>query len=267
MSTPVTAIIPVAGRGTRMRPLTEVVPKELFPVGRLPVLHHVVTELVDGGVDRIVVVNSPTKPTIADYVRRVLVPEVGYPAGIDIEVVNQGQVPGNGGAILTAAQHAGGGPALVVWGDELFLGPSRVAQLLAAWRATETPIISVVEVKREDVSRCGIVLPSGEVGPYLRVQSIVEKPNPDELASRTASVGGFLVTDAVLDVLHTTPPRADGEVYLSTALTTFARSQLLLGCRLGARWYETGSPEGFARAFVAMAQHERLVPAPVIATS
>lgn len=240
-----------------MRPLTEVMPKELLPVGRLPVLHHIVTELAKAGVSQIVVVSSPLKPAIAMYIDRVLIPEMGR--SVTIETIHQGSVTGNGGAVLTAAEHIGGGPFLVVWGDEVFLGPSRTEQLLTAWRATQTPVISVVEVASKDVKGCGMILSSREVGSYIRIHSILEKPNPNQLASRTASVGGFLVTDSILNKLSTTPPRADGEVYLSEALATFAHTNVLLGCRLKAQWYETGSPEGYARAFNAVAKRDRLI--------
>ena len=257
----ITAVVPVAGRGSRMAPLTSVVPKELFPLGRLPVLHHVVAELVDADVQRVVLVTSPGKPALAEYVERVLVPTLCAPAGVEVLLVDQGPVRGNGGAVLTGAEHAGGRPFLVVWGDEVFVGASRARELLACHVETAAPCLALVKVGDADVPRCGIVEPAGRLGRYTRVAVIVEKPGAHETRSRLASVGGFVVDTGVLAELRRTSPAEDGEVYLSAALSAFAATHPLVGCLVSSTWYETGSPEGYALAFDAVARAEGLLAA------
>ncbi|GIG20595.1 UTP--glucose-1-phosphate uridylyltransferase [Cellulomonas chitinilytica] len=257
-----TAVVPVAGRGSRMGPLTSVVPKELFPLGRLPVLHHVVAELVEAGIERVVLVTSPGKAALNTYVERVLVPAECAPAGVEVRLVRQGPVPGNGGAILTGAEHADGEPFLVVWGDEVFVGPSRAAALLECHDVTGLPCLALVEVGDDDVPRCGIAHVQGPHGPYVRVGGIVEKPAAHEVESRLASVGGVVVDAGLLAELRRTPPGPDGEVYLSAALATHAAGHPVLGCLLASTWHETGSPEGYARAFVAVARTEGLLGLP-----
>ncbi len=61
------AVIPVAGRGTRLLPLTKSQPKEMLPVGGKPVVQHVVEELAASGVRRMLFVTGPGKSAIENH--------------------------------------------------------------------------------------------------------------------------------------------------------------------------------------------------------
>lgn len=255
-----TAVVPVAGRGSRLGPLCGTVPKELFPLGRSCVLHHVADELESAGIKRIILVTSPAKPAIAHYVERVLRPALGC----DIELAFQGEVPGNGGAILTGAERAGREPFLVVWGDEIFLQGSRTQELFDAYLRSGRPTIALARIRDDEVSKCGIAVARPLSHGRCRIERILEKPAPAETTSRLASVGGFLVNDDLVEVLRTCPPRPDGEVYLSTALSAYAATAPLDGTVLNCDWYETGSFEGYARTAIALALRERTITADTV---
>jgi len=239
------AVIPVAGHGTRMAKLTQGAAKELLPLAGRPVLEHVLTELHDAGVREVVLISRPGKPDIDEFAARIRRDER---LDLHLEVRHQGPVSGNGGAILTGAQFFDGRPFLVVWGDEVFAGPSRTAQLIAAYEDLRAPVISLIRVSDEQVASCAIA--DGE--PYRpgiqRILELHEKPDPAAVRSRWGSVGGFLLDGTVTAQLERTPPSADGEIYLSTALDAVARNGSLFGAELPAEWFDTGSVAGYARA-------------------
>src|SRR4051794_31250560 len=103
------AVIPVAGHGSRMRQLTGGASKELLPLANRPVLEHVLVELQDAGVREVVLVSRPGKPDIDEFVARARCEER---FDLQLEVRDQGPVPGNGGAILTGARSFEGRPFL-----------------------------------------------------------------------------------------------------------------------------------------------------------
>ena len=113
-----TAIIPVAGKGTRMLPATRAVPKELLPVLDRPLIDFAVDEARDAGIERLVFVNHPEKEAI----RRHIVEDLPYsPDGDAIEVIFASQPVqlGLGHAVLVARDYVLPGPIAVILPDDL----------------------------------------------------------------------------------------------------------------------------------------------------
>ena len=134
-----TAVVPVAGRGTRMRPATRALPKEMLPVGDRPVVQHVVEELAASGIERVVFVTAPGKEAIAEHF-------VGDTAGVALASVVQAVPRGLGDAVLQAH-------GLV--GDERFaiaLGDCIVGTTCWSSRGSAPRCVSTVPCAR---SRCG----------------------------------------------------------------------------------------------------------------
>lgn len=240
-----TAVIPAAGRGTRLGRLTQAIPKELLPLGDRPTLDVVLDELVDAGIDRVVIVTRPDKTVLNDYVTDVLQGEFRA-RGVVLALCPQDAGPGNGGAILSAAGRLPAEPFIVLWGDEVVFGANRTRAVLERHRQTGRPTIAVVRAPRSALRRCGVA----RIAPDGSVRELVEKPS-DPPADGLASVGGYVVTAEVLDALRATPPAADGEVYLSAALADVARAGGVQTSVVHGDWHETGSPAGYAGAFAA----------------
>lgn len=240
-----TAVIPAAGRGTRLGRLTQAVPKELLPLGTRPTLDIVLDELVDAGIERVVIVTRPDKAALNDYVTNVLQGELRA-RGVVLELCPQDAGPGNGGAILSAAARIGVEPFVVLWGDEVVFGVNRTASVLERHRETGRPTIAVVRVPRDALRRCGVA----RVGSDGSVCELVEKP-ADPPVDGLASVGGYVVTAEVVEALRATRPSTDGEVYLSAALADVARAGGVQTAEVLGDWHETGSPSGYADAFAA----------------
>lgn len=250
-TTPVrTAVLPVAGRGTRLGRLTQAVPKELLPLGSRPTLDLVLDELVEAGVERAVLVTRPDKTVLNDYVTTVLGPDVRT-RGLAVELCDQVAGPGNGGAVLSAAERLDGEPAIVLWGDEVVFGSNRTDAVLRQHRRTGRPTIAVVRTTRAVLRRCGVARVDGDD----RVVELVEKP-VDPPADGLASIGGVVVDDEVLAALRGVAPAADGELYLSAALAEVVKTGRVDAAEISGSWHETGSVAGYLAAFAAAANGE-----------
>ena len=155
-----TAVVPVAGLATRLRPLSRGVPKGLLPVAGRPVIQHIVDELEACGIERVVLVTGRGRAAFAAH--------FADSRGPEMACVDQPEPLGLGDAILRAAPLLDG-PFVIALGDAL-LGrgaPARVVQrLVAAVEAGAGAAVAVEEVAADETRRYGIVAPAGEGDPF-----------------------------------------------------------------------------------------------------
>lgn len=256
---PTVAVIPAAGFGTRLRPLTNAIPKEMLPVGRRLALEHIVDELRAAGITRIVFVLSPTKEA---FIRRHFGEEG---EGISFSYALQPEMRGLGDAILCAEAEvtaAGSGPFVVALGDAVFEEPQSggiTSRLVASFDATQAAVGLVVQrVPRDRISRYGVVTPAGEPrGDYLPISGIVEKPAPEDAPSDFAAAARYVVrAPKVFEILRATPPGKGGEIHLTDALQALLRDGAVgvaVPLRLGEARHDLGGLDSYFKAFAAFA--------------
>jgi len=273
VSTVTTAVVPVAGLGTRLLPATKAMPKEMLPVGGKPVLQHVVEELAEAGIERVVFVTGRGKGAIEDHFdadpalraelvrrgREDLLQRLSFErAGASFAYVRQPSPRGLGDAVLCAEGLAGEGPFAVALGDAI-LGTrdrppviQRLAEALEQHGAVAA--VAVRDVPREQTSRYGIVVTDGS-SEVARVTQIVEKPDPAVAPSTLAVTARYVLTPAIFDALRTTPPGFSGELELTDALAQLVESGApVVALRLGPiERHDVGSHESYAAAFLAFA--------------
>ena len=252
MRHPITGVIPAAGRGTRLFPLTYAIPKEMLPLGPRPTIQLVVEELVAAGVKDFVIVIGKCKGVIADHFAS-LRDELPAFAELNIKYVIQEEPRGLGDAVLCAADHVPG-DLLVALGDAVIWGDvfgDLARRLLSVYEQSgASAVIGCQEVKLEDTSRYGIIKP-GAAGPQgsIRALDLVEKPGPERAPSRLAVCARYVLSHQVFDLLRRIEPGHGGEVQLTDALQIMAREQHAYVVPLQAdeeRW-DVGSLAGYGR--------------------
>ncbi|WP_188187437.1 UTP--glucose-1-phosphate uridylyltransferase [Nonomuraea sp. SYSU D8015] len=269
------AVIPVAGLGTRLLPLTKALPKEMLPIGDKPVIEHTIRELVDSGIDEITIVTSPRK----DLVQKHFAPDADLElqlraAGKDdladavaelsslahITYLYQNGPYGNGTPVLNAARVIGDEPFMVLWADDVFVAEvPRAKQLKSAYEATGAPVLALMPMAVEDASRYGVPVVEEDLGGgRLRISGLVEKPSPEQAPSRYAAIGGYVVTPGVIEELEAATRRwhekPEGEIYLTDALHRHAAAgHPVYGQVIDGTWWDTGSPLDYLKAQFAAA--------------
>jgi UTP--glucose-1-phosphate uridylyltransferase len=254
---PVTAVVPAAGLGTRLRPLSDAIPKEMLPVGRRLVLERIVVELEAAGIRHIVLVVSPAKQ------ERFRAHFGARSGGVEFTYIVQPEMRGLGDAVLRA------GPIvedtfIVALGDAVFEEPTPGAvtrRLIDAAAASEAAVGLVVHrVAPENLSRYGVVRPMTSLvadgGAVIAISDIVEKPAAHEAPSDLAAAARYVVTHEVFEALRATPADARGELQLTHALQRLLRQ----GCggvavplQTGERRHDIGAFDSYFRAFLAFA--------------
>jgi UTP--glucose-1-phosphate uridylyltransferase len=268
------AVIPVAGLGTRLLPLTKALPKEMLPIGDKPVIEHTIRELVDSGIDEITIVTSARK----DLVQKHFAPDADLElqlraAGKEeladavaelsslahITYLYQNGPYGNGTPVLNAARVIGDEPFMVLWADDVFVAEvPRAKQLKDAYEATQAPVLALMPMAVEDASRYGVPVVEEDLGGgRLRISGLVEKPSPEEAPSRYAAIGGYVVTPGVVEELAAATRRwhekPEGEIYLTDALHRHAAGNPVYGQVIDGTWWDTGSPLAYLQAQFAAA--------------
>jgi UTP--glucose-1-phosphate uridylyltransferase len=179
------AVIPVAGLGTRLLPTTKAIPKEMLPAGRLPIIHHVVEELIQAGIRRILFISSRNKVAIEnhfdDYSALLMhleldgrdVREMGRfdyrQRGIEFFFTRQ-QVPlgqtkplGTGDAVAAAESFVSGAPFVVAYGDSIITtdsGDNLLKRMIASHDEHRSSCtIGAWEVDASLVGNYGILVP------------------------------------------------------------------------------------------------------------
>ncbi len=263
------AVVPVAGLGTRMLPLTRSVPKEMLPLGRKPAIHRVVDELAAAGIEQILFVTSSRKKAIEVYfeiggrsdgsirVRRASgagsetgLPELAY------GFVRQETPAGNGAAVQLGEDFAGSDAIVVAWGDAVIRSSTEdsVVRRMMATHAKEHAActIAVECVPLDKVSRYGIVRPVYASDAAFPIDDIVEKPSADSAPSSYAVSARYICGPGIFQALKATPRGRDGELWLADAIRGLLRKGKPVWCvplGTGCRRYDIGTPLTYWEAF------------------
>jgi len=248
--------VPVAGRGTRLFPLTRSQPKEMLPLGRRPTIEYVVDELAAAGIKRVIFVTSAGKRSIEEHLDS---KKAAFGRGIRFGYTRQAEPRGLGHAVLCTQAFVGREPLVVALGDCVLgrRGRSDILSRMLACFEKERPsaVIAFEEVPRDHVERYGIAAPRQD-GDVFDLADLVEKPRRDQAPSSLAVAARYVFAPEILDALESTEPDHSGEIQLTDAVRRLIRDgRKVMGVRLapGEPRYDVGSFEGYFRAFVDLA--------------
>ena len=269
------AIVPVAGHGTRLLPATKSQPKEMLPVARKPIVQYVVEELVSNGIEQILFVTGRNKAsienhfdhdpelfrTLTDTNKQDLLQELHFEAlKANFFYTRQRQQKGLGDAVLCGENFAGEEPFLLALGDSILglhavsRACSRMVDVFESRRAS--CVIAVEEVPAEETSHYGIVQPEGAADDVFRIVNLVEKPGPGEAPSRLAIAGRYIFSPVIFDKIRKVKPDKRGEIQITDAIQMLCdEGRRVMAVRLGAdeKRYDIGNFPSYFESFVEFA--------------
>ena len=259
-----TAVIPAAGLGSRFLPVTKSVPKELLPILDKPMLQYVVEEAAEAGIERVIVVTSRGKESIAAYFQAMpdleerladsgataLAAKVRAAAELaQVSFVIQEQPLGLGHAVLTAEEAVAGEPFVVILPDDIIAhSPGVVAQMLKVHENTGGGVVAVEPMPWERVHNYGVVDATPVNDRVHQIHGLVEKPTRQEAPSNLTIVGRYILPPEIFDHLRRTPPGTNGEIQLTDALLLLLEHYELYAYEFLGTRYDGGTPLGLLRA-------------------
>ena len=266
------AVVPVAGRGTRLLPLTKSQPKEMLPVGRKPVVQYVVEELVRCGVHRLLFVTGPGKSAIENHFdidaelidnlretgKENLLEELAFEREeAQYCYTRQRRQLGLGHAVLCARPLVGNQCFVVALGDSIIglNAQSRIVQtMIEQFESQQADAVIVFEqVPPADVVHYGIARPRGQAGAVFELDDLIEKPSVSEAPSNLAVAARYVFRPSIFDCLARTAPGKGDEIQLTDAIRTLIREGgRVLGVALppDESRFDIGNFESYFQAFV-----------------
>jgi UTP--glucose-1-phosphate uridylyltransferase len=250
------AVIPAAGRGTRLHPFSLAVPKELAPIGSKPAIHFVLDEVARAKLEEAIVVVAPGKELLRRYLS--LAQDQGEWPDLRLRYATQDQPTGLADAIGICAPLVEGEPFALLLPDNLPLAPEyRLGALLDLWRDRDRCVVGVIEIDRR---WSGLFGNSGRIDSrplerrVLAIDRLHDKV-PGRLvidetikASLLRACGRYVFGHDVFALLAESRNASNGEVDEVPAVQRLAQRGDLLGVRLPMPLFDVGYPDGLLAA-------------------
>ena len=263
------AVIPVAGYGTRLLPVTKSQPKEMLPIVDKPAVQYVVREAIDSGVESILFVTGRGKRAIEDY--------FDYAVELELELENKGKFDllqevrdigdmirifyvrqklqrGLGDAIYQAKRFINDSPFAVLLADDIIDSSDPVLrQMIDLYRKRPGIILAVTRIPQEEISQWGVIK-GKEIGKgTFKVEDMVEKPDPGEAPSDLAIIGRYILTPSIFEAIEKVSPGKGGEIQLTDSIRSLLKKEEIYAYEFQGTYYGVGDKIGFLKANVAYA--------------
>lgn len=261
------AIIAVAGFGTRFLPATKAQPKEMLPIIDKPIIQYIVEEAVKSGIEDIILVTNYNKRSIEDHfgISKELESHLEYqgktkflkeikkiPNLANFIFIRQKGGYGNGSPVLDARHIIGDEPFAVLWGDDLFLNDKKphLKQLLDAYYEYDSAIITAMDIDDEGTKKYGVIEGEEIKEGIIKVKKLIEKPGPNKTKSRVGSLGGYILTPEIFEILERTPLNNKNELCLADAIAIYSQKNDVYAKKIEGEYNDTGNPLSWLKANV-----------------
>jgi UTP--glucose-1-phosphate uridylyltransferase len=232
------AVIPAAGLGTRMLPLTKTQPKEMLPLGRKPCIQYIVEELASAGITQILFITGQKKRSIEDHFdkdmdlekmlsmsdQKDILEELKFhDLDVSFFYTRQSVPAGLGHAVSCARDFVCGEPFVIALGDSIIRSNENRFLLKRMMEQYEKDsgsfVIGTRNVSLQDVHRYGIIKPKkGSSGEIVEIEDLVEKPSASQAPSTLAIAARYIMPYSLFDALERTSPGKGGEIQLTDGI-------------------------------------------------
>lgn len=241
------AVIPAAGSGSRLKPLSDYISKPMMPLGKKPVLQHIIEELQDAGIKEIAVVAKSDDRDMMNYFKK----------DTAVTFIIDDTFSGPGGAILKAQDFVGKDQFIVAFSDSLLRGKQQVSyikKLMTLMEKQETATaLAIYPIPKSEISSRGVIKCDTDPkygGDPVRLTDIFEKPSRD-IENPWAVACRYVLDESIFEILKGMKPDEDGERQLTPAIRKLiSMNETVLGYPLakGLKRYDTGNFESYFKA-------------------
>ena len=250
-----TAILPVAGLGTRVMPLTLHQAKGMIGIVDRPMVHYVIDEIASAGVKHIVIVHGPNQKEFEAYVDYLEQDPSWKKLNVKFDFVVQENPRGNGDAIYIAKNFVKNDPFLVCFGDDLLADKKPpLKTFLNLFAKVAAPMVMLEPVPKKLVSRYGVVRARKDANQkdLYKISDVVEKPKPEDAPSNLTIIGRYVLDKKTLDYvgkLYSNQKLGKDAILLAEALKNYANDgHPLYGWHFRGRRFDGGSKIGILKA-------------------
>ena len=256
------AIIPLAGLGTRMLPLTSVMPKELLPINGKANLEYILEECINAGIKEFIFIISKKKSSIKKYFfndnfykkiikkkkDKRIVKEYKKIKKYQrmIKFVYQNNPKGTGDAVLRCKKFIKNDYFLMLLPDDLIIKHNCSKEMIKLHKITKGSVIATKRVQRETVSRWGILSLKNKKKNYFQIKDVVEKPSIKKAPSNFAIIGRYILTSKIFAEIKKLKPGQGGEIHITDAIKSLIhKNNKFYGNIFKGRYLDCGTLNGY----------------------
>ena len=262
------AIIPLAGLGTRLLPLTSVIPKELLPINGRPGLEYIIDECIDAGINEIILVISKNKTMIKNYFNKdkyyknlirkkkdkkilTIYRKIKNYKKI-IKFVYQNKPLGTGDAVLKAKHIILDKYFLILLPDDLIIGKNCSKKMINIHTKYKSAVMASMKVSKKNVSRWGIF----KVKKYLKnnnflINDVIEKPTIKKAPSNNAVIGRYILPKKIFKYLKKQKKGKGGEIHITDAIQSLIiNKNIFIGHNFAGKYLDCGTMNGYINSSI-----------------
>ena len=257
------AIIPLAGLGTRLLPLTSVFPKELLPINGKPGIEYILDECIDAGIKEIIFIISKNKKLIKKYFyndkfylkiikkkkdKRII---TEYQKILNyrkrIRFVYQNKPLGTGDAVLKTSRLIKDKHFLLLLPDDLIIKKNCSSELIKIHTKFKCSVMASMNVKKNDVSRWGIFSLSKKINNTTHfIDDVVEKPLINNAPSNKAVIGRYILPKKIFNLLRNQKAGIGGEIHITDAIQKLIKDkEKFIAYSFKGKYLDCGTMNGY----------------------
>ncbi|MFY9295770.1 MAG: UTP--glucose-1-phosphate uridylyltransferase GalU [Caldicoprobacterales bacterium] len=267
------AVIPAAGLGTRFLPATKAQPKEMLPILDKPALQYIVEEIVDAGIEEILIITGRNKESIENHFDKSIELELELEnkkefklledmrrisSMAKIHYIRQREPLGLGHAIYCAKTFVGDEAFAVLLGDDIVYSHKPcIGQMMEIYERYRTSILGVKKMERDMLCKYGNLQGEMVDDRIYKVKNLIEKPRMEEIYSNIAVLGRYIITPSIFDILENLKPGRGGEIQLTDGLNKLAQVEPIYAYKFEGIRYDIGDKQGFLEANIEFALRDK----------
>jgi len=260
------AIIPLAGLGTRLLPISSVFPKELLPINGKPGIEYIIDECIDAGIKEIIFIISKKKQLIKNYfysdkfLKKILRKKKDkrlvneYKKIIKykklIKFVYQNQPLGTGDAVLKSKKFIKDNYFLMLLPDDLIIKKNCSKEMIKIHNKKNCSVMASMKVKKESVKRWGIYSILSKIdNNNFYIKDVVEKPDIKFAPSNSAVIGRYILPKKIFKKLNNQKKGKGGEIHITDSIKRLiAEGNKFIGHKFKGKYLDCGTMDGYVKS-------------------
>ena len=265
------AIIPLAGLGTRLLPLTSVLPKELLPINGKPGLEYILDECLESGIKEFIFIISKKKEMIKKYFyndsfyKKILKKKKNKNLKMNylkikklkkmIKFVYQNNPKGTGDAVLKCQKLIKSKHFILLLPDDLIIKKNCTQSMIKLHKKYNASIIASKRVKSNDVSRWGIFKLKKFIKNNFLIKDVVEKPKIKFAPSRYAVIGRYILPKTIFNILRNQKAGKNGEIHITDSIKKLIhKKEKFIGHIFAGKYLDCGTMKGYINSSIEISQ-------------
>tara|TARA_Y100000741_G_scaffold354773_1_gene329447 strand:+ start:828 stop:1643 length:816 start_codon:yes stop_codon:yes gene_type:complete len=266
------AIIPLAGLGTRLLPLTSIFPKELLPINGKPGLEYIIDECVEAGITEIVFIISKKKENIKKYFyndkffKKIIKKKKDKRIIKEykkikkykkmIKFVYQNQPNGTGDAVLKTKKIIKDKFFLMILPDDLIMKRNCSKDMISIHNKNKCSVMASMRVNKKTVNRWGIYSKKSNINKNnFYINNVVEKPNIKSAPSNNAVIGRYILPKKIFKKLQNQKKGKGGEVHITDSIRRLINEgEKFIGHSFKGKYLDCGTMEGYIKSSMEISQ-------------